>query len=76
MFSSGTEKIVVENLYKIFGPNPEKVIALLKKGRNKDEIMEQTRHGVGVADVSFNVKEGGNSGNHGSFRKRKVHAGE
>jgi glycine betaine/proline transport system ATP-binding protein len=52
------KKIVVQNLYKIFGPHPEKVMALVKQGRSKDEIMEATHHGVGVADVSFDVNEG------------------
>ncbi len=52
------EKIVIENLYKIFGPNPEVALKMLKKGHSKDEIMEKTRHGVGVADASFNVNQG------------------
>ena len=53
-----TEKIVIENLYKVFGPNPEAAMELLAQGMGKDEIMEKTRHGVGVADASFTVKEG------------------
>lgn len=53
-----TDKIVVENLYKIFGPHPEKAIKLLKKGLKKNEIMEKTKQGVGVADASFTVKQG------------------
>lgn len=52
------QKIVVENLYKIFGPHPEKAIKLLEAGSTKDEIMQKTRHGVGVADASFYVEEG------------------
>lgn len=52
------EKIVVENVYKIFGPRPERAIELLEQGRTKDEIMGQIRLGVGVADVSFTVNEG------------------
>jgi glycine betaine/proline transport system ATP-binding protein len=52
------KKIVVQDLYKIFGPNPEKAMDLLEKGASKDEIMEKTRHGVGVADASFDVNEG------------------
>jgi glycine betaine/proline transport system ATP-binding protein len=52
------EKIVVENVYKIFGPHPERAIELLEQGRTKDEIMDQIRLGVGVADVSFTVNEG------------------
>ncbi len=51
-------KIQVENLYKIFGPHPEKAVNLLKEGRTKDEIMEETKHGVGVANATFHVDEG------------------
>jgi len=53
-----TEKILIENLYKIFGPNPEEAMEMLKAGKTKDEIMEKTKHGVGVADASFTVQEG------------------
>ena len=52
------EKIVVENLYKIFGPHPDKAMRLVQQGLSKEEIMEKTRHGVGVVDASFDVKEG------------------
>ena len=52
------EKIRVENLTKIFGPHPEKALELLRAGSTKDEIMEKTRHGVGVVDASFTVDEG------------------
>ncbi len=52
------DKIVVKNLYKIFGPHPKKAMQLIKEGRSKDEIMETIHHGIGVADVSFDVKEG------------------
>ena len=53
-----TDKIVIENLYKIFGTHPEKAIDLLKKGLDKTQIMEKTKQGVGVADASFTVKQG------------------
>jgi len=52
------EKIVIEGLYKIFGPNPEKALEMVKAGQSKDEIMRQTRHGVGVADANFVVYAG------------------
>ncbi len=52
------KKIVVQNLYKIFGRNPEKAMSLVKQGLSKEEIMEETHHGVGVADISFDVNEG------------------
>lgn len=52
------DKIRIENLTKIFGPNPKRAMEMLREGRSKDEIMEKTRHSVGVADVSFSVEEG------------------
>jgi glycine betaine/proline transport system ATP-binding protein len=52
------DKILIENLYKIFGPHPEDALKMLKEGETKEEIMEKTKHGVGVADASFSVKEG------------------
>ncbi|WP_291325864.1 glycine betaine/L-proline ABC transporter ATP-binding protein [Desulfovibrio sp. UCD-KL4C] len=52
------EKIRVENLYKIFGPQPAKVIPMLEKGISKDEIMKKTKHGIGVNNASFSVEEG------------------
>jgi len=51
-------KIQIENLYKIFGPRPNEAIRLLKEGCSKDEIMEKTKHGVGVVNASFYVDEG------------------
>jgi glycine betaine/proline transport system ATP-binding protein len=51
-------KIEVKNVYKIFGHHPERAIDMLKQGKNKDEIMEKTHLGVGVADASFHVNEG------------------
>jgi glycine betaine/proline transport system ATP-binding protein len=51
-------KIEVKNLYKIFGSNPEKAMSLVGQGLSKEEIMEKIHHGVGVADASFDVKEG------------------
>lgn len=52
------EKIRIEKLTKIFGPNPKRAMELLREGCSKDEIMEKTKHGVGVVDVSFSVEEG------------------
>ena len=52
------EKIIIKDLYKIFGPQPGKAIKMLREGISKDEIMKRTRHSVGIADVSFSVKQG------------------
>lgn len=51
-------KIAVHNLFKIFGPSPKKGLALLKKGKTKDEIYEATGMTVGVQNASFEVYQG------------------
>ncbi|MGE4518165.1 MAG: glycine betaine/L-proline ABC transporter ATP-binding protein [Desulfobacteraceae bacterium] len=51
-------KIQIKDVYKIFGPNPKKAIKLLKDGMTKDELLDKTKHAVGVGGVSFDVKEG------------------
>jgi len=52
------EKIVVEDVYKVFGPSPEKGIEMMKQGVSKADILEKTKNTIGVAGVSFSVKEG------------------
>ena len=51
-------KIVVENLYKIFGTAPKKAMTRLKEGATKAEIFKQSGHSVGVNNASFSVEEG------------------
>ena len=52
------EKIAIKNLYKIFGQEPKKAIKMLKKGSNKEEILEKTGMTVGVDNASFHVNAG------------------
>ncbi|MGD9096912.1 MAG: glycine betaine/L-proline ABC transporter ATP-binding protein ProV [Desulfobacterales bacterium] len=52
------EKIVVENLYKIFGVHPEKAIQLLQEGQDKESIHEKTGMTVGVDNANFAVESG------------------
>lgn len=53
-----TAKLRVENLYKIFGKSPHEALDRLHRGASKDEILKETGHVVGMADVSFSVNEG------------------
>jgi glycine betaine/proline transport system ATP-binding protein len=53
-----TEKVVVKNLYKIFGPDPQRAMKLIKEGLNKEEIFDQTGLAIGVRDASFTVNAG------------------
>ncbi len=52
------EKIRVENLYKVFGPQPKKALKMLKEGLDKDAILERTGMTVGVQDANFQVNTG------------------
>ncbi|SKC46935.1 quaternary amine ABC transporter ATP-binding protein [Maledivibacter halophilus] len=51
-------KIKVENLSKIFGKSPKKILKNLEAGMKKDEILKKTGHAVGVNNVSFEVNDG------------------
>ena len=52
------DKIVVENLYKIFGTQPEKALKLLKEGKDKEYILDKTGMTVGVDNASFSIESG------------------
>lgn len=52
------KKLVVKNVYKVFGDNPKEAMKLLGKGVEKDEIFMQTGMTVGVKDASFEIYEG------------------
>ena len=51
-------KIGIEHLYKIFGKNAEKGLALARQGKAKADILEKTGCAVGVSDASLQIEEG------------------
>lgn len=51
-------QIEIKNLYKIFGPNPAAGMELIRAGKTKEEIHEETGLTVGVLDASFTVNKG------------------
>lgn len=53
-----TEKIVVNNLVKVFGAYPQRALNMLREGRNKDEILQETGFTVGINKVSFSIHQG------------------
>ncbi len=57
-FEIPMSKIVVQNLFKIFGSQPLRGLKLIERGKNKTEIYEQTGLTVGVQDASFAVEKG------------------
>ena len=69
------EKIVVKDLYKIFGEDPERAFPLLKEGRTKDEINKATGLTVGVQNANFSINEGEIFVGHGLVRLGQEHPG-
>ncbi len=51
-------KIKVENLYKIFGNNPERGIKLIQEGFSKEELLKKHKLTIGINNASFSVEEG------------------
>ena len=51
-------KIEINNIYKIFGPNPDQVLPRVQKGASKEQVLEETGHTVGLDDVSISIEEG------------------
>ncbi|UJF34141.1 quaternary amine ABC transporter ATP-binding protein [Paenibacillus hexagrammi] len=50
--------IDVQQVTKIFGPDPESVFPLLSEQKSKEQIFRETKHTVGVNEVSFSVEPG------------------
>lgn len=49
------EKIVVKNLFKVFGKQPERALKALEEGKTKSDILKDMKLVVGVQDASFTV---------------------
>ena len=59
MVEMGEELVRVEDVYKIFGPQPRgRAFELSQGGIGKGEVHARTGHVVGLRDVNFNVKQG------------------
>jgi glycine betaine/proline transport system ATP-binding protein len=52
------DKLVINSLRKIFGPDPDEAIRLLGQGLSKDEIFARTPTTVGVKDANFAIRDG------------------
>ena len=51
-------KIVCNNVWKIFGPNPQKILASLDNSQSRAEVQEKTGHVIAVKDVTFSIEKG------------------
>ncbi|MDR6759119.1 glycine betaine/proline transport system ATP-binding protein [Mycoplana sp. BE70] len=53
-----SERLKVEGLYKIFGEAPQKAVAMLEGGADKDRVLSELGMVVGLSDVSLSVPSG------------------
>ena len=44
-------KIEINNVYKIFGPSPKKILPMVQEGATKEEVLEKTGHTVRLDNV-------------------------
>ena len=51
-------KISVRNIFKIFGPTPDKVLPRAVAGQSKAEILADTGHTLGIKGVSLEIQKG------------------
>ncbi|MFN8453308.1 MAG: glycine betaine/L-proline ABC transporter ATP-binding protein [Anaerolineae bacterium] len=59
MITSAAEfEISCQNIWKVFGPHPERIAPMLESNRSKKDILAETGHVVAVKDVSFDVRKG------------------
>ncbi|GAB5375603.1 MAG: glycine betaine/L-proline ABC transporter ATP-binding protein [Acuticoccus sp.] len=50
--------IEVKNVTKIFGPNPKAALKRYREGLSKEELLAETGHTLGLADVSLSITKG------------------
>ena len=56
---AGDGLIRLEDVYKIFGPQPHgRAFDLARAGVGKDEVLRQSGHVIGIRDVNFSVSQG------------------
>ena len=51
-------KIICRDIWKVFGPNPERAMATLDRSQSRSAIQEETGHVVAVREVSFEIQKG------------------
>jgi glycine betaine/proline transport system ATP-binding protein len=50
--------IAMRGVTKIFGPDPETALEMLRAGKSKSEVQAETNHVVGLDDVSLDIAQG------------------
>ncbi len=50
--------IAINGVTKIFGPDPQSALELLRQGKSKNEVQAETNHVVGLDDVTLDIEKG------------------
>jgi len=56
--NQSNEKIVIENVFKVFGDKTSSASKMIDEGRSKQDILAETGCVVGVNDLSLTIKSG------------------
>ncbi|WP_347140557.1 betaine/proline/choline family ABC transporter ATP-binding protein [Paracoccus sp. SSK6] len=51
-------KVSIRNLFKIFGEHPKAVLADVRAGMGKAELLAQKNHVLGLNDINIDIREG------------------
>ena len=52
------KNIQIDHVFKVFGEEPKRALALARQGLTKQEIVAQTGQSIGVFDASFTIEAG------------------
>lgn len=52
------KSIQIENIFKVFGDDPDKAIELARQGMDKETILSKTGCSIGVHDANFHIEAG------------------
>ncbi|NQY22128.1 MAG: glycine betaine/L-proline ABC transporter ATP-binding protein ProV [Campylobacteraceae bacterium] len=52
------KKLIVKNVFKVFGKDPKKALKMLDEGLSKEDIFAKTNMTIGVQNASFEINEG------------------
>ncbi len=56
--SDKQELIRIQNLYKVFGHSPDKLMEQVRDGISKDDLLAQHNHTLGLKDINLTIHKG------------------
>jgi glycine betaine/proline transport system ATP-binding protein len=56
--TSSPTKVIIRDLYKIFGPDPLSVLDYARDGMSKAELLEKHGHVIGLRDINVEMADG------------------